>query len=245
MSVDLLKTMADLPADLKLQCLRLLKAKPEVEDELKAMYELDSVAGVKVVLAQHGFLPTESAINVYGGTANLYFGCTFGGVSKTAAAKKRSKKDPSWQASDKLFLHDVWINKVYAPLKKAGLKIHVANGENMGNAATKRLLGGDLKSFGKIHANEAPGTVHTSKVLHGTGPEGYLELAPEVLKKAISEGLVTEPPSSSSTPSAPAATASSSMTSTSTASTPSTSSGGAQALAGINLSKISFHGTKS
>lgn len=243
MSVDLLKHMTSLSADLQLRCLRLLKAKPEVESEMKLMYDLSSVAGVKAVLNDHENLPKENAINVYGGTANLYFGCTFGGggASKTSSTptKKKSKKDSSWQPSDKLFLHDAWITKVYAPLKKAGMKIDVANGESMENAATKRFLGGDLKLFGKIHANEAPNSIHTSKVLDGRGPEGYLELAPEVLKKAHKVGLITELPSSSSAPSTPS-TASSSTTSTS-----STASGGAESVAGVNLNNISFHGTKS
>lgn len=247
MSVDLLKTMADLPADLKLQCLRLLKAKPEVEDELTVMYELDSVAGVKVVLAQHGFTPAESAINVYGGTANLYFGCTFGGggASKTSStsAKKGSKKDPSWMVSDNLFLHDVWVSKVFKPLKDAAMKFTVLNGVTMGNNATERLLGGDLKSFGKVHKAEVPNSVHTSKVLHGRGPEGFLELAPQVLKKAHNEGLITELPLPS-TPTTvappPASSSSSAVTAQNTpAATPPAATGG---LAGINLNNISFHG---
>ena len=235
MSQDLLKHMVDLPADLQLCCLRLLNAKPGVESELRLMYDLSSVAGVKAVLKDHEFLPRDNAINVYGGTANLYFGCTFGTakVSPTTT-KKRSKKDPSWQVSEKLFLHDVWISKVYAPLKKAGLRIDVANGESMGNNATERFLDGDLKSFGKIHANEVPNSVHTSKVLHGRGPEGFLELAPDVIKKAVSEGLITEPPSSSSAPTT--------AQNTPTATPPTSSSSSAGGLAGIDLTSISFHG---
>ena len=239
MSQDLLKHMVDIPADLQLCCLRLLNAKPGVENELRLMYDLSSVAGVKAVLKDHEFLPRDNGINVYGGTANLYFGCTFGGTPK-ATAKKGSKKDPSWQASDKLFLHDVWVSKVFKPLKDASVKLTVLNGVSMCNNATERLLGGDLKSFGKIHANKVANSVHTSKVLHGRGPEGYLELAVDVMKKAVSEGLITEPLSSSSAPAPTATVTPPASASAATPPTSSSSSGGG--LAGIDLTSISFHG---
>lgn len=228
MSVDLLKHMADLPADLQLCCLRLLKAKPEVENELRLMYDLSSVAGVKAVLKDHEFLPRDNGINVYGGTANLYFGCTFGNGASKASTKKGSKKDSSWMVNNKLFLHDVWINKVFKPLKDAAMKLTVLDGENMGNAATKRLLSGDLKSFGKIHANEVANSVHTSNVLHGRGPEGYLELAPDVIKKAHAEGLITELPSSSPSVSTPAPT-------------PPPANNQENTACGLDLSSISFN----
>ena len=137
-----------------------------------------------------------------GGKLNIYIGGSSSDKRASSSGSRSNAKSKGWQVKEgKAYLSDPWIALVRS-VKSEGRQFKVESGQQWqyisfkGKAGTK--LGGDAYSVAGFTVNEPAAldskmvSVHTSNVLAGQGPEGFIILAKALYDEAKEKGFVKE-----------------------------------------------------
>ena len=193
-----------------LKVLSLIKEVPASEiDKLEVIMngfgKVGVLAWIDEVEASH---KKEEADNVTiynvnaGGKLNIYIGASSSSDKRASSGSRSNAKSKDWQVKEgKAYLSDPWIALVCS-VKKEGKQFKVEQGQQWqyisfkGKAGEK--LGNDAYNVAGFTVNKPTAldskmvSVHTSNVLAGQGPEGYILLAKALYDEAKEKGFVKD-----------------------------------------------------